>query len=211
MQIFIPPDSLSGAMANGHLTQLLHQVQQGDKQVLDEVFPLVYDELHRLASSQLRMERGNHTLQPTALVNEAYLRLISQHNVDWRNRAHFFSIAAEMMRRILVNYAMQRNAVKRGNGEIRLSLDEAVDFARKQDVDLVLLDESLRRLAALDPQKAKIVELRFFGGLSVEEVAEVTGLSDSTVKRQWRAAKAWLHTQISGLTFATDAPLTNIS
>lgn len=198
-------------MANGHLTQLLHQVQQGNKQVLDEVFPLVYDELHRLASSQLRMERGNHTLQPTALVHEAYLRLIGQHNVDWRNRAHFFSIAAEMMRRILVNYALNRNAAKRGNGEIRLSLDEAVDFARKQDVDLVLLDESLTRLAALDPQKAKIVELRFFGGLSVEEVAEVTGLSDSTVKRQWRAAKAWLHTQISGLTFAADAPLTNIS
>lgn len=198
-------------MATGNITQLLHQAQQGDKQVLDEIFPLVYEELHRLAASHLRQERNNHTLQPTALVHEAYLRLVGQHNVDWHNRAHFFSIAAEMMRRILVNYALNRNAVKRGNGEVRLALDEAVNFAQQQEVDLVLLDESLTRLAAFDPQKAKIVELRFFGGLSVEEVAAVTGLSDSTVKRQWRAAKAWLYTQISGLASPTETPATTLT
>jgi RNA polymerase sigma factor (TIGR02999 family) len=181
-----------------NLTQLLKSAQAGDKRALDELFPLVYDELRRVADRQLRGERAGHTLQPTALVHEAYLRLIEQHSVDWRNRAHFFGLAAEMMRRILVNYALKRQAAKRGGHVTRLALDDAVSFAEQREVDLVLLDEALRRLAVIDPQQSRIVELRFFGGLTIEEVAEALGISDSTVKREWRVARAWLYQQISG-------------
>jgi RNA polymerase sigma factor (TIGR02999 family) len=162
------------------------------------LFPLVYNELRRVADRQLRGERTDHTLQPTALVHEAYLRLIEQHSVDWRNRAHFFGLAAEMMRRIMVNYALKRHAAKRGGHVTRLALDDAVSFAEQREVDLVLLDEALRRLAVIDPQQSRIVELRFFGGLTIEEVAEALGISDSTVKREWRVARAWLYQQISG-------------
>ncbi len=190
-----PGDSGNHSM---NLTQLLNSAQQGNKQALDELFPLVYDELRRVAEHQLRQERDGHTLQPTALVHEAYLRLIGQHSVDWRNRAHFFSIAAEMMRRILVNYAIERHAEKRGGHATKLALDEAVNFAEQREVDLVLLDEALTRLAVIDPTQSRIVELRFFGGLTIEEVAEVLELSDSTIKREWRVAKAWLYRQISG-------------
>jgi len=178
------------------VTQLLKKAQNGDRESLDELLPLIYDELRRVAASQLQKERSDHTLQATALVHEAYLRLLEQREVDWQNRAHFFSIAAEMMRRILVNYAVQRNAQKRGDGAARLSLDEAVSFSDEKDFDLVALDDALKQLAEYDETQARIVELRFFGGLTIEETAEVLQISDSTVKREWRMAKAWLKTKL---------------
>lgn len=180
------------------VTQLLNKAQNGDKQSLDQLLPLIYDELRRVAANQLRAERENHTLQATALVHEAYLRLLEQQEVDWQNRAHFFSIAAEMMRRILVNYAVQRNAKKRGDGVTRISLDDAISFSANDetDLDLVSLDGALKRLAEFDADAARIVELRFFAGLTVEEVAEVMSISESTVKREWKMAKAWLKTQL---------------
>lgn len=178
------------------VTQLLKRAQNGDRESLDRLLPLIYDELRRVAANQLQRERAGHTLQATALVHEAYLRLLEQREVDWQNRAHFFSIAAEMMRRILVNYAVQRNAQKRGDGAARLSLDEAISFSDEKDFDLVTLDEALKQLTEYDAQQARIVELRFFGGLTIEETAEVLGISDSTVKREWRMAKAWLKAQL---------------
>ena len=178
------------------MTRLLREAQAGDRAALDELLPLVYRELRQIAARHLAQERPGHTLQATALVHEVYLRLIDQHSVDWRNRAHFFSIAAEMMRRVLVNHAVSRRAQKRGAGETLLSLDEVVSFPNRQDVDLILLDEALNRLAELDALQARIVEMRFFAGLTVEEVAEVLGVSDSEVKREWRSAKAWLTAQL---------------
>jgi RNA polymerase sigma factor (TIGR02999 family) len=175
-----------------NVTQLLMDAKSGNRNALDELLPLVYDELRRVASRQLASERKNHTLQATALVHEAYLRLIGQHSVDWQNRLHFFSIAAEMMRRILVTHAIAKKAEKRGSGELTISLDDVVTFPNKQDVDIVSLDETLKELAKFDEQQAKIVELKFFGGLTNEEITEVLGISDSTVKREWRSAKAWL-------------------
>jgi RNA polymerase sigma factor (TIGR02999 family) len=180
-----------------NVTQLLVEVSNGNRQSLDELLPLVYNELRGLAESFMRRERVNHTLQPTALVHEAYLRLIDQRNVDWRNRAHFFSIAAETMRRILVNHAHANQAAKRGGSETRISVDEAMNFQGVQEIDMVLLDDALTRLASVDPQQSRIVELRFFGGLTVKEVAGVLELSTATVEREWRTAKAWLHAQIS--------------
>lgn len=177
-------------------TQLLHRAQTGDKDSLDRLLPLVYQELRRVAANQLQKERGDHTLQPTALVHEAYLRLIEQREVDWRNRAHFFSIAAEMMRRILVNYAVQRKAQKRGDGATHLALDDALSYGEETDLDVILLNEALERLAEFDARQARIVELRFFGGLTIEETAQVMSISDSAVKREWRMAKSWLKTQI---------------
>lgn len=174
------------------VTQLLVEANKGDKSALDELLPLVYDELRRVASHQLAGERSNHTLQPTALVHEAYLRLINQHSVDWQNRLHFFSIAAEMMRRILVTHAIAKKTEKRGSGATILALDEAVSFPNKPEIDLIALDEVLTKLAEFDEQQAKIVELKFFGGLTVEEIAEVLGVSVRTIGREWRAAKAWL-------------------
>ncbi|HQU86684.1 MAG TPA: sigma-70 family RNA polymerase sigma factor [Pyrinomonadaceae bacterium] len=178
------------------VTQLLSKAQAGNREALDELLPLVYDELRRVAGSHLRNERDNHTLQATALVNEAYIRLLEQKEVDWQNRLHFFSIASEMMRRILVNYAVQRNAKKRGDGAIQVELDEAISYTDGRDFDIVSLNDALNTLAKLDEQQAKIVELRFFGGLTIEETAQVLGISDSTVKREWRMAKAWLKTKI---------------
>ena len=179
------------------VTRLLRDAQAGDRAALDELLPLVYRELRQIAARHLAQERPGHTLQATALVHEAYLRLIDQHSVDWRNRAHFFSIAAEMMRRVLVNHAVSRRAQKRGSGETLLSLDEVVSFPNRQDVDLILLDEALNRLAELDPLQARIVEMKFFAGLSNEEVAEVLGASPTAVKREWRSAKAWLAAQLA--------------
>ena len=179
-----------------NITKLLNQYQSGDRKVLDELFPLVYDELRRLARSRLQNERGDHTLQPTALVHEAYLRLIEQHSTDWQNRAHFFGLAAEMMRRILVNHAVKRNAEKRFGNQTKLALDDAISLIAEREVDLILLDDVLNKLAEFDPQQAKIIELRFFAGLKIEEVAEVMGVSDSTIKREWRVAKAWLHDRL---------------
>lgn len=181
------------------VTQMLRQVQSGNRDALDELFPIIYKELRRLAASQLAGERSNHTLQPTALVHEAYMRLIDQHSVDWQNRAHFFSIAAETMRRILVNHAIQRNAQKRGSGVTCIELDEAISYHDKheeRELDLVVLDDVLKKLEEFDPTQAKIVELRFFGGLTVEETAEVMKISESTVKREWRMAKSWLKTKL---------------
>ena len=180
------------------ITQLLNDYKGGKKDALDELFPLVYGELRKLAASRMRNERSDHTLQPTALVHEAYLRLIEQHSSDWQNRAHFFGLAAEMMRRILVNHAVKNNADKRFGNQTRLALDEIVDFTNGADINLVALDEALNKLAEFDPKQAKIIELKFFGGLTSEEIAEVTGVSDSTVKREWRIAKAWLHEQLKG-------------
>lgn len=181
------------------VTQMLRQVQEGNREALDDLFPIIYKELRRLASSQLSNERSNHTLQPTALVHEAYMRLIDQHSVNWQNRAHFFSIAAETMRRILVNHAIQRNAQKRGSGVTCIELDEAISYhdqAADRELDLVLLDDALKQLEGFDTTQAKIVELRFFGGLTVEETAEVMKISESTVKREWRMAKSWLKTKL---------------
>jgi RNA polymerase sigma factor (TIGR02999 family) len=183
-------------MKNEQFTQMLRRAQAGSRDALDALLPVVYGELRRVAANQLQKERADHTLQPTALVHEAYLRLIDQREVDWQNRAHFFSIAAEMMRRILVNYAIQRNAQKRGLGVTKLSLEEAASFSDEKDFDLVSLDDALKQLAEYDADAARIVELRFFGGLTIEETAEVLGISDSTVKREWRMAKAWLKAKL---------------
>jgi len=181
-----------------NFTQLLKSAQNGDRQSLDEFLPLVYDELKRIAAYKLSLERKNHTLQATALVHEAYLRMIDQHSVDWTNRSHFFALAAEMMRRILVNYAESHKAKKRGQGQTLISLDEAENLAfAESEVDLIFLDNALRELAGFDPLQAKIVELKFFGGLTNDEAAEALGVSDSTIKREWRMARAWLTTKLT--------------
>ncbi len=173
------------------VTQLLLDWSDGHQGALDQLMPLVYDELRRLASHYLRHERPGHTLQPTALVHEAYLRLVGEENRRWENRAHFFAIAAQLMRRILVEHARSHHAAKRGGAAPKLALAEAADLAQASGMDLVSLDEALSRLAAIDPQQSRIVELRFFGGLTVEETAEVLGVSPNTVKYEWRLAKAW--------------------
>jgi RNA polymerase sigma factor (TIGR02999 family) len=178
------------------VTRLLVQLTDGDNAALDDLLPLVYAELRRLAANYLRRERQGHTLQPTALVHEAYLRMIDQTQVRWQNRAHFFGVAAQMMRRILVDHARSQQAEKRGGDVQKFSLDENIDVSGERAADLVALDEALARLAEIDPQKSRIVELRFFGGLSVEETAEVLNVSAPTVKRQWRMAKAWLFGQV---------------
>jgi RNA polymerase sigma-70 factor (ECF subfamily) len=179
-----------------NVTQLLREASSGNQQSLDQLLPLVYTELRGLADAFMRRERSNHTLQPTALVHEAYMRLIDQREVNWENRAHFMSIAAETMRRILVNHALAANAAKRGGKETRVSLDEAISFRNGEEIDLVSLDEALTTLASFDPRQSQIVELRFFGGLTVKEVAAVLDMSTATVEREWRTAKAWLHDQL---------------
>jgi len=178
------------------VTQLLGDWANGNKEALDKLLPLVYDELRRLADRYLRRERPDHTLQPTALVHEAYLRLVDQTAVRWQNRAHFFGIAANLMRQILVNHALSHRAAKRGGEASKLPLEEASNLSLERDVDLVALDEALARLATFDSRQSRIVELRFFGGLTVEEAAEVLGISPATVKREWTTAKAWLHCEI---------------
>jgi RNA polymerase sigma factor (TIGR02999 family) len=181
-----------------NVTQLLIDWSKGDKEALDNLVPLVYEELRRQAARYLRHERVGHTLQTTALILEAYLRLVDQRNVHWQNRAHFFGIAAQMMRRILVDHARTKKRAKRGGSDIRVSFSEATLKAPDQDLDIVALDEALEHLAEIDEQQSKIVELRFFSGLTVEETAEVLGISPATVKRDWSMAKAWLHREISG-------------
>jgi len=179
------------------VTQLLVKWSNGDKAALDEMLPAVYQELRRIAVNRLRQEHPNHTLQPTALVNEAYLRLIDQKQVNWQNRAQFLGLAAEMMRRILVNHAHHRQAAKRGGGALRVSLEVAVNSFEQRDMNLVALDEALRELACLDPRKSQIVELKFFGGLTVEEIAAVLQVSNDTIERDWKMARAWLQLEIS--------------
>lgn len=184
--------------APGAATQLLLAWGAGDERALDRMLPLVYEEMHALAARYLRRERADHTLQPTALVHEAYLRLINQRSVDWRNRAQFLGVAAGMMRRILVNHARDRAAAKRSGGEQQVSLSLVEAPSGAPDVDLIALEGALQRLAAHDAQKAHVVELRFFGGLTMEEIAEVLGISLSSVEREWRFARAWLYDAIEG-------------
>jgi RNA polymerase sigma factor (TIGR02999 family) len=175
------------------VTQLLVNWSKGDQSALDELMPLVYGELRRLAGAYLRRERSNHTLQSTALVHEAFMRLVNQHDVQWRNRAHFYAIAAQMIRRILVDYARSQHAEKRGSGAIKLELDEAMAVAQTgTDIDLLGLNDALDALAELDERQSRIVELRFFAGLSIEETAEVMHLSPASIKREWQTARAWL-------------------
>ncbi len=179
------------------LTQLLLAWSEGDRAALDKLLPLVYDELRRLARHYMSRERAGHTLQTTALVNEAYLRLIDQKQVRWQNRAHFFAIAAQFMRRILVDHARKHAYAKRGGGARRVPLDEAATVSQERAADLVALDEALTSLTEIDPQQGRIVELKFFGGLSTEETAEVLGLSPAKVRREWSAAKAWLYHELN--------------
>jgi RNA polymerase sigma factor (TIGR02999 family) len=178
------------------ITQLLADHGAGDREALEKILPLVYHELKRLAESHLRRERPSHTLQPTALVNEAYLRLIKQ-EISWQSRAHFFGIAGRLMRQILVDYARGRSAGKRGSGSIKLSLEETIYLTDERAAVLVALDDALKELAEFDEEKARLVELRYFAGLSVEETAQAMGISVPTVVRHWRSAKAWLMTQIN--------------
>lgn len=174
------------------VTQLLANWSSGDLEAREALMPLVYGELRRLAASYLRRERSDHTLQPTALVHEAYLRLVEQKNVRWQHKSHFFAITAQLMRRILVDHARGHLADKRGSGAPRVSLTEAITMSNERPAALLALDESLSRLAALDAQQGRVVELRVFGGLTVEETAAVLGISQATVKRDWSMAKAWL-------------------
>lgn len=179
------------------ITALLTQWSQGDDHALDELTPLIYKDLRRLASYLLRGERPQHTLQPTALVNEAYLRLASDNKIPWQNRNHFFAVAARVMRHILVDYARFHQRAKRGGGVALLPIDEVFVFAPEASSDLLALNDALDRLGQLDPRKARVVELRFFGGLTVEETADVLQLSPNTILRDWNMAKAWLKREIS--------------
>jgi RNA polymerase sigma factor (TIGR02999 family) len=179
------------------VTELLVRWRDGDREALEELIPLVYSELRRLAHYYLQLERSDHTLQSTALVHEAYLRLAGQNPPRWQNRAHFFGIAAHLMRQILVEYARAHGAAKRGGSMCKLTLDEALDVQEKTNVDVVALDGALCRLSELDPQQGRIVELRFFAGLTIEDTSEVLGISPATVKRDWTSARAWLHREIA--------------
>jgi RNA polymerase sigma factor (TIGR02999 family) len=174
------------------VTHWLVQWRHGDQAALDRLMPLVYDELHQLADHFMRGERRNHTLQATALIHEAYLRLINLENIQWQDRAHFFAVAARMMRRILTDYARHRHSRKSDVGEHTVSLDEVATLAQEQEPALLALDDALKSLETLDPRKCQIVEFKFFGGLTIEESAEVLGVSHATVEREWRLARAWL-------------------
>ena len=180
-----------------NVTQLLVKWSKGDPNALDALVPLIYNELRRLARHYLQQEKQGHTLSSTALVHEAYLRLVNQRGVTWQNRAHFFGVASQMMRRILVDHARKRAAVKRGGNAFTLALDDASWAADSRQVDLVALDDALVGLAKLDERQSRLVELRFFGGLSIEETSEVLGVSTPTVKRDWASARAWLFRELS--------------
>lgn len=184
--------------ASPQVTELLIEWSNGNKEALDKLIPLVYQELRRLARHYMRRERAGHSLQTSALVNEAYIRLVAQRKVTWQNRAHFFAVAAQLMRRILVDHARKYTNKKRGGEFRRETLDEAAVLIDERAGDLLALDEALQRLAAMDPRKGQVVELRYFGGLNIEETAEVMKLSAPTVQREWRMAKAWLYREISG-------------
>ena len=183
--------------STNEVTQLLVAWGNGDQTALDQLMPLVYAELHRLAHRHIKKERPGHTLQTSALLNEAFLRLVDQRDVRWQSRAQFFGIAAQMMRRILVDHARAKGRAKRGGSDIRVSLDDANMIAKGADLDVIAIDEALERLAKIDEQQSRIVELRFFSGLTVEETAEVLKISPATVKRDWSMAKAWLHREIT--------------
>lgn len=179
----------------GEITRLLEAWSAGNEEALEELMPLVHSELRSIAAGQLRRERASHTLQATALVNEAFLRLVDQHRVQWRSRSQFFGVAATAMRRILVDHARKRRAQKRGGDPQRVPLDQ-VEISVEPDVDLLDLDDALTRLAALDPRQARVVELRFFAGCTMEEIADVLHISKSTAKRQWRLARVWLRADL---------------
>lgn len=183
---------------SGEITLMLMELTDGNHEVVDKIYPHIYDELRRLAGSYLRRERPDHTLQPTALVHEAYMKLIDQTRVKWQNRAHFFGIAAQVMRRILMDHARKHLAGKRGgNAEVLPLEEEILVVSQDKSAELLALDDALEQLERLDPQKAKVVELRYFGGLSIEETAEVLGVSVPTVNRHWRMAKAYLYSELS--------------
>ena len=182
------------------ITQLLAEWSSGNQAALDKLYPLVYDELHRMAHRYMSRERKGHTLQTTAVINEAYLRLVEQRNVHWANRAHFFGIAAEIMRRILIDHARRYHYLKRGGGAQRISLDEVAVVAKERASELLALDEALDRLSSIDPRRARVVELRFFGGLENDEIGEVLKISGNTVTRDWNMARAWLHKELGGST-----------
>jgi RNA polymerase sigma-70 factor, ECF subfamily len=205
--VSLPPDpspphsspAPSPSAGTGHdVTRLLLDLQQGRDGAADQLVPLVYGELHHLAVHYMRSERGDHTLQPTALVHEAYMRLVDQRHASWQNRSHFFGIAAQAMRRILVDHARRKQAGKREGGD-RVTLDESVAEAPQRSVDLIALDDALTKLAALDPRQARVVELRFFGGLDIEQTAESLGISPATVKRDWTFARAFLQREMDGM------------
>lgn len=186
-----------GLIPSGQVSELLVHWGQGDRQALEALLPLVYNELRRLARYHLHNQRNNHTLQSTALVHEVYLRLAKQQGLQIGNRAHFLAISAQLMRWILVDYERGRQAAKRSGGETRLSLEQGLAMPQKNDVDLLALDEALNRLAKLDEQQSRIVELRYFGGLSIEDTADFLGISPATVKRSWSSARAWLLREMS--------------
>ena len=180
------------------ITQLLAEWSEGNQAALDKLYPLVYNELRRLAHGYLRRERKGHTLQTTALINEAYLRLVDQKQVHWANRSHFFAISAQIMRRILIDHARRYDYAKRGGGALRISLDEAAVVAKERARELLMLDEALNGLAKIDPRRGRVVELRYFGGLNNEEIAGVLKISENTVTRDWNMARAWLYQELSG-------------
>jgi RNA polymerase sigma factor (TIGR02999 family) len=180
------------------ITQLLLDWSHGQQAALDQLIPLVHDELHRIAKRHMGRERPGQTMQTTALVNEAYLRLIDSSHVRWQNRAHFFAIAAQLMRRILVDFARSRHNLKHGGRAEEVSLDEALVISPERGADIVALDDALKALASLDARQSQVVELRFFGGLSINETAEVLKVSEGTVRRDWSLAKAWLHRELNG-------------
>ena len=182
---------------SGEVTRLLGEIGRGQKEAINDLLPLVYDELHRLARGYFRRERGEHTLQPTALVHEAYIRLVDQ-RAPMESRGHFLAVAATQMRRVLLDYARKHRAARRGGEDQKVLLEDTMAICRQQPVDMILLNVALDKLAALDPHQAQLVELRFFGGLSVEETAEVMGSSPATVKRSWNSARAFLHQEMSG-------------
>lgn len=179
------------------VTLLLKSWSDGDRRSVEDLVPLVYDELRRMAAAYLSGERTGHTLQPTALVHEAYFRLVNHNEMRWQDRSHFFAIAARTMRRILVDHARGHRSAKRGGPKSALSLEVVGDLGKGEEPDLVALDDALKDLQEMDPDKAKLVELRFFGGLSIDETAQIVGCSRATVIRQWRMAKAWLHSQLA--------------
>ena len=180
------------------ITQLLAEWSEGNHSALDKLYPLVYEELHRLARRYMSREKKGHTLQTTALINEAYVRLVDQKNVHWANRSHFFAISAQIMRRILIDHARRHAYAKRGGGAQQVSLEEVATVARDLGSDLVRLDEALKTLAEMDPRRSQVVELRYFGGLNNEEIAGVLKISENTVTRDWNMARAWLYQQLSG-------------
>jgi RNA polymerase sigma-70 factor (ECF subfamily) len=196
MIFWIDSEGYSEMPAPKDVTQLLVDWSGGNQEAMDQLLPLVYEELRRLANHYLARERPDHTLQPTALVHEAYLRLVETRSRNFRSRAYFFGVASQLMRRVLVDHARKHRAAIRGGGLTKLSLDEAIDLPDGQEVDLIALDDALNALATIDPRQSRIVELKFFGGLSVEETAELLGVSAATIKRDWSWAKTWLYREI---------------